>query len=246
MLLQTVSTLLDFGADIDIRSQTSRTHECNPKCWRSIDCDHQGQTALHIASASGILAIVSCLLDAGADPNLPDGQGYIALYAAVVQGHKDVARRILKLCDNPLNPVVYIREQTTALHVACRFSFPEMVGKLLRCGAYANVIDSHGRTPLYDVLAWARLDREEDVILTLNHLAKFGADPDTTAHRQTPRQLAETHASMRVRDMFLPEKTQVRRARRNLSTHNLNLPKDVQTAPLYAAKCGLSNFARYV
>jgi len=74
MLLQTVSTLLDFGADIDLRTRTLRTHECNPKCRRSIDCDHRGQTALHIASATGILAIVSRLLNAGADPNLPDGQ----------------------------------------------------------------------------------------------------------------------------------------------------------------------------
>jgi ankyrin repeat protein len=77
-----------------------------------------------------------------------------------------------------------------------------VVDKLLSRGAYANVIDSHRRTPLHDVLAWARLDREEEVILTLSHLAKFGADPDTTANRQTPRQLAERHASMRVRDIF--------------------------------------------
>jgi ankyrin repeat protein len=84
MLLQTVSTLLDFGADIDLRTRTSRTHERDPKCWRSIDCDHQSQTALHIASASGVLAIVSRLLDAGADPDLTDGQGYTALYAALV------------------------------------------------------------------------------------------------------------------------------------------------------------------
>jgi ankyrin repeat protein len=96
---------------------------------------------------------VSRLLDAGANPNLPDGQGYTALYAALVQGHKNIACHILKICDDPRNPVVYIREQTTALHVAWRFSFPGMVDKLLSRGAYANVIDSHGRTPLHDVLA---------------------------------------------------------------------------------------------
>jgi len=105
-----------------------------------------------------------------------------------------------------------------------------MVDKLLSGGAYANVIDSHGRTPLHDVLAWARLDREEEVILTLSHLAKFGADPDATASRQTPRQLLETHSSMLVRDMFLTlrKRAQIRHTRRNLSTRNLNLPKDVQ------------------
>lgn len=227
-LLQTVSTLLDFGAAVDLQTRTLRTHECDPKCWRSIDCDRRGQTALHLASATGILAIVSRLLDAGANPNLPDGQGYTALYAALVQGHKHVACHILKVCDDPLNPIVCIREQTTALHVACRFSFPEMVGELLIRGADANVVDSHGRTPLHDVLAWARLHREEEAILTLICLAKFGADPHTTASRQTPRQLAETHASRRVRDMFWTL-WHIRRTKRNLSTRHLNLPVDVRT-----------------
>ena len=122
-----------------------------------------------------------------------------------------------------------------------------MAEKFLRRGAYANVIDSQGRTPLHDVLVWARLDREEEVILTLNHLAKFGADPDTAAHRQTLQQLAETHVSMRIRDVFLPEKTQVRYTKRSLSTHNLNLPEGVQTAVCCsAAKYGLSSSTRYV
>lgn len=227
MLLQTVSTLLDFGADIDLRTRTSRAHECDPKCWRSIDCDQQGQTAVHLASATGVIGLVSRFLDAGADPSLPDGQGNTALYAALVQGHKDIAYRILDVCDDSINPIVNINERTTALHIACRFSFQELVHNLLSRGAYVNVIDSHGRTPLHDVLAWARLDREEEVMLTLGHLANFGADPDTTANRQTPRQLAETHASVGVKDMFLTRKrAQVWRTRRNISYRNLNLPKD--------------------
>jgi len=248
MLFQTVSKLLDFGAEIDLRTRTSRTHECGSLCWRSIDCDHQGQTALHIASASGRLAIVSLLLDAGADPNLPDEQGYTALYAALVQGHKDVACHIMKHCDGPVNPIVYIHDQTTALHIACRFNFLQMVDNLLGSGADANAVDCYGQTPLHDVLTWARLDREEEVILTLDHLAKSGADPDTTTHRQTPRQLAESHASPRVRDMFSTLKENVvYRARRNVSSHNLSVPEGVRkNVRCSAGQCELSGSAKYV
>jgi ankyrin repeat protein len=202
MVLQTVSTLLDFGADVDLRTRISRTHECRPDCWRSIDCDNPGQTALHIASASGMLTIVSRLLDAGADPNLPDEQGYMALYASLVQGHGEIACHILERCYDLVNPVVYIREQSTALHIACRFSFPQMVGELLNKGAEPDTIDSHGRTPFHDVLEWARLDREEEVILTLDLLVQFGANPDITNHNPTLRQLAESHAFKSVRNMF--------------------------------------------
>jgi ankyrin repeat protein len=175
MLLQTVSALLDFGANTDIQTQPSGLHYCDPKCWLSVDCNHQGETALHIASASGILAVVSRLLDAGADPNMPDGQGYTALYPALVQEHQDVARQLLKYCDDKVNPIVSVDELSTALHVACRFAFTKMVDELLDGGADKNVVDSHGRTPRQDVLAWARSDRDYDVSHTLRHLD--GPDP---------------------------------------------------------------------
>jgi ankyrin repeat protein len=202
MLLKTVSTLLEFGADIHLGSRTSRIHECDASCWKSIDCDHQCQTALHFASSNGIPAIVSRLLDAGADPNMPNAQGYTALYCALVQGHKDVALCILQRSNDILNPIVNTREQTTALHVACRFSFTEMVNTLLIRGVDANVIDIHGRTPLHDALTWANLEREVELLLTLECLLEFHADPDTTVHHLTPRRLAETHFSKGVRDMF--------------------------------------------
>ena len=215
MLLQTVSTLLDFGADIHLRSQVSRIHECDTSCWRSIDCEHQTQTPLHFASANGIPAIVSRLLDAGADPNMPDAQGYTALYCALVQGHNGVACCILQRSDDIINPIVNANDRTTALHVACRFSFTEMVYELLVHGAYANVTDLQGRTPLHDVLTWDRLEREEELLITLNYLIKFHADPDITTYCLTPRQIAETHSSVRVRDMFsgTREWVQVRRIR---------------------------------
>jgi ankyrin repeat protein len=215
MLLQTVSALLDFDVDINLQSQASRMHECDNNCWRSIDCDHQSQMALHFASANGIPALVSRLLDAGADPNMPNGQGYTALYCALVQGHRDVACRILERSNDTINPIVNTYEETTALHVACRFSFTEVVRELLRHGADANVSDSQGRTPLHDALTWAHPDRERELLTTLECLVEFHADLDTTAYDLTPRRIAEMHFSARIRDIFsdTQTRTQVRRLR---------------------------------
>lgn len=190
--------------------QSSRTHECNTGCWCSIDCNHQGQTALHSASANSILAVVSCLLDAGANPNLPNAQGYTALYYTLVQEHKDIACCILQHCEDTINPIVNTHKQTTALHMASRFSFPEIVYKLLKRGAYANIIDSHGRTPLHDVLTWSHSGQERELLITLEYLFKFHADPDTTAHHPTPRQIVKTHSCINVRDLFLAPQKQTR------------------------------------
>lgn len=209
MIRQTVSALLDFGANVHLQTATSRIHRCDYDCWRSINCDHRGQTALHLVSASGIVDVVSLLLENGAEPTLPNEDGYTPLYTALVQGHEEIACRLLLHSPNTINPIVYIPHETSALHVACRFAFSQMVYKILENGADASVIDSHGRTPLHEALEQTRLDRKE-VLLTLQYLAQFGADTDvTTANTQSPRQIAERHAFTWVKETFGSTKQRV-------------------------------------
>ena len=54
----------------------------------SANCDvnktnSQGQTALHIASQYGFIGVVRCLLDAGADRNIRDNNGYLPVDLAM-------------------------------------------------------------------------------------------------------------------------------------------------------------------
>lgn len=93
------------------------------------------------------------------------------------------------------------------------------------------------------------MDREEEVILTLSYLVKSGADPDAMKYGPTPRQLAVTHAFMRVRDMFSINQGGIRihRGGCSLSTHDLSVTerahKDVRCS---AARRGFWGSNRHV
>ena len=123
------------------------------------------------------------------------------------------------------------------------------MGPISRGGADANALDHHGRTSLQDVLAWARLDREEEVILTIRHLVNSGADSEITRYNPTPRQLAETLGSICFRDTFriLQGGTRVRSARRSLVSHDLSVPEQARKDDhCTATQCGLQGSVKYV
>lgn len=205
MITETVSELLRFGAPVELPTVTARAHECTHLCWRSLDCDHRGQTALHLACGSGIKDIVCLLLEHGADPSATNDDRYTPLYYALVQGHKEIAQKLLDGFEaQTVNPIVFLPQLSTALHVASRYAFSDMVSDILQREANPDVEDIDGKTPLHEVLGQTQASREKDVVESLKCLNRFGADPDTPSYPQSPSAMATMHPFKGVREMFRP------------------------------------------
>ncbi|KAI0114596.1 ankyrin [Hypoxylon sp. NC0597] len=229
--------LVDFNANINLRTSTLQTHTCGHKCWRSLNCASLSQTALHMASSSRFLHLVTFLLDNGADPNLANGDGFRPLYTALAQGHVSIAKLLIERMVGGINPVVNERDGMTALHAACRFAVSDLVHHLLELGADANAADTQGRCPLHEALGQTCSRAEQNLIATLQHLADFGADPDMEVGGggDSPRQLSENHPFQSVRDMFVISKTRKSRLRptnpENRTMQNSSLPKAPPKVP---------------
>lgn len=229
-IYQTLRLLLNYGAAVGLATQTTRVHRCDPRCWKSMQCGHRGQTALHLAAANGLPGCTRLLLDAGANHCQQNADGYIPLYGAICQANGEVAN-ILLACTFEENPVVEFSKNITALHTACRFAYTEMVNEIVLRGADVNVVDSHGSSPLHEVLRQMGPRRTADVVETLRFLAQHGADPDITSRTPTPRQQAAAHPFPEVRHMFVLEKPKNSRLRPpNTSTGLKEPPKSSSTA----------------
>ena len=71
-----------------------------------VDINHQdskGNTALHAASTFNHAEVVNLLLDAGADPNVKNGQKSVPMYAACQNGHADVVYALSRHANTDLN-----------------------------------------------------------------------------------------------------------------------------------------------
>lgn len=203
MVASTASVLLQFGADPNLRSATSRAHVCGPKCWCSPDCEHQGQTALHFACGGGQEKVVSLLLEHGTNPKTADDAGYLPVFSALCQDQHDVALQLLRDDVKLPNPIIVQPHQSTALHVACRFASGEVVSLLLKRGADPNVVDRFGRTPLCELLGQSNWELEDRILEILPLLDAYGARAGTKAEGgMTARQIAAAHQFSSVRDFF--------------------------------------------
>ncbi|KAK8137581.1 ankyrin repeat protein [Apiospora sp. TS-2023a] len=208
----TLRLLLDYGATVHLPTRTTRLHSCDPQCWKSMNCDHRGQTALHLAAINNLPRCTRALLDRGANQHQLNADGYTPLYGAICQANDAVAS-ILLGCSSEENPVVEFSRGASALHITCRFAYTYMVKQIVLRGADVNAVDSNGSGPLHEVLSQMGPGRTADVVETLRFLAQHGADPDITSKLPTPRQQAHAHPFPEVRDMFVLERPKNSRLR---------------------------------
>ena len=165
--LQIVRSLLRHGVGVDIR-------------------DNANRTPLLFASGWGQRGVVQCLLDHGADVNVPEDHNHkTPLNWAAYRGHLDVVRVLLEH-----NADVNSRDRhgRTPLHDAILGINPDrlrVVRLLLEHGANASARDTVHRTPLHLVsMGQSTLD-------VARILLEHGADVDVVDEGgRTPLQLA--------------------------------------------------------
>ncbi len=106
--------------------------------------DEKGRTALYQVARQGLVGLTQKLLDAGANPNIPDTfQGY-PLEQAISQGHADVVKALLK---GGADFHSKDAGDDTPLHDAARSGRADIAKILLDAGANVMIKNRRGETP---------------------------------------------------------------------------------------------------
>ena len=103
-------------------------------------------TPLFNASANGHLEVVQCLLDADADKEKADNQGFTPLHIAAGHGHQAVVQCLL---DAGADKETADKDGATPLHVAAMQGHQAVVQCFLDASAGKETADKDGATPLH-------------------------------------------------------------------------------------------------
>jgi uncharacterized protein len=185
--LEIVRELLAHGADIHMLTNSGRNALMVAAESGNVDivrllhaagCDinaqnNNGETALLAKVSSGHphIAMITTLLELGADPEIRDDYNNTALLAASRKGEED---RILPLIEHGADVNAHGEDGDTALTLAAYRSAyrytPEVIPSLLAHGAYINDRNTDGNTALMNAASRPRN------LECLNILLEYGAD----------------------------------------------------------------------
>ncbi|MDX6564365.1 MAG: uncharacterized protein QOE10_27, partial [Gaiellales bacterium] len=117
-------------------------------------------TPLCAAASWGHRGVVRSLLAAGADPNMPESDGFTPLIWAARGGWYECA---VDLLDAGADPNQAERGGRTPLHLAAQEGWLRLVRLLLERGADPRIADEDGRTPWAAANAWIGKDIEAEL-----------------------------------------------------------------------------------
>jgi len=139
-------------------------------------CNGLGETALHVASATGRTKMVQLLLDAGANVNVvTKSEGRTPLHLACLNDRVDTAKLLLNCatCDVDAKDC----NGDTPLHLATVAGNVKSVGLLIRYGACTNVRNLQNKTPLRQAEEMLSITFSASHASTLKILKQNSAQP---------------------------------------------------------------------
>lgn len=156
--------------------------------------DSRGFTPLHVASANGASGAIVALVQHGADKCKTNNDGLSPLLLAVQHARLAAATVLLHASEEDDEDFVdkrYGRDEYSALDLAARGGYQQMLRMIIRHGADVNAEDSDGVTALY-------LAALNDQACSIDLLVKAGAEVGAQSrgrHGRTPLHAASAEGS---------------------------------------------------
>ena len=142
-------------------------------------------TALIIACDTKNTDAIPVLLNAGADPNIADANGYTCLhYAAQSIQCTEILQAIIS---HGINVNATNKVNVTALEIACQKGNNKTINVLLNVGADPNIANADG----YTCLHWAALNHQ--YLEILQGMISHGADVNATSKKKVTALMVACH-----------------------------------------------------
>ncbi|OXU25487.1 hypothetical protein TSAR_014961 [Trichomalopsis sarcophagae] len=157
--------LLKFGCDVNVVDAMGNTP-------LHLSVKDEYSITLYTQPSSYNITLIRLILAYGADASIKNAIGETALqaYYRVMEDHKVEVDPLMRILLVPANERQ--EHKITQLHVACLFHRFELVRKMLNLGAYVNVTDSYGNSPLYYAII---ITGDDEKYRTMSLMLDYGA-----------------------------------------------------------------------